>query len=236
MRISRRALRLALVLLPVALSVLGLSCNKSFQRGDGGDPGSCTDGAHRCDGLVFSTCRNGQFVTETTCSSDGSCSDALGCVACAPGKNACDGDHVVACGPDGKPGKTLVEQCEPSTCMMTNGDAACIGPCDPRALAKSYTGCVYYAVDLPQFGLPGPGTTVAADQQFAVAVANPNPVPIDVVVDRDAAQLGIGTPHQSLELGGPFLNEGDDAQISAAQVTALVDHDRVQEIVRVAFA
>ena len=25
-------------------------------------------------------------------------------------------------------------------------------PCDPRALAKSYTGCVYYAVDLPQFG------------------------------------------------------------------------------------
>jgi hypothetical protein len=47
---------------------------------------------------------------------------------------------------------------------MKDGAASCAGPCDPAALAKSYTGCVYYAVDLPQFGLQTPGGfgTIAA--------------------------------------------------------------------------
>ncbi len=111
-----------------------------------------------------------------------------------PCTSYCDGDKVVACDASGSPTPTVIQDCGPDlTCGAdpASGTAACVTPCDPKALAHSYTGCVFYAVDLPQFTIPTPIiNTIAADQQFAVAVANPWQVPLHVIVEEDDAMPG----------------------------------------------
>jgi hypothetical protein len=154
-------------LLPVALLACA-ACNNETRRGmngngGGGNNGPCAE--HQC--------------------------------ACRPGGTACDGDRVVVCDPNGSPTQTVTQDCGPSlTCAAdpASGQAACVTPCDPTALAHSYTGCVFYAVDLPQFTIPTPlSGTIAADQQFAIAVANPWKVPLNVVVEQNDAGPG-GAP------------------------------------------
>src|SRR5437870_4795826 len=126
-----RTCRVALVF---ALAALAGGCDRSHETGDGGTGGACVDGAHRCQGNVG----------RTPCPSDQGCSDTLGCVPCTPGKGGCDGDHIVRCGDDGQPTKDFIGDCKPSTCVIANGAAVCAGPRDPKVLAKTYTGCVYY--------------------------------------------------------------------------------------------
>src|SRR5581483_2135065 len=200
--------------LGVAAMVMAGACNSANQRrggggGDGGLSGPCTDGEHRCDGRLWDVCQNGAFTTQQGCTSDQLCSDTLGCVACLPGKNGCVGAKVVTCDANGSPTQTVIQDCGPDlTCASdpASGQAACVTPCDPKALAHSYTGCVFYAVDLPQFTIPTPLVgTIAADQQFAIAVANPWQVPLNVVVERDDAM-----PGQPAQL----------AQVATAQVPA----------------
>jgi hypothetical protein len=185
--------RIASGLAGVSIGLLALlaGCAQGRSRGGDGGSGPCSDGAHRCAANVWEVCRGGAWVEQATCPSDQACTAALGCTPCAPAQGACSGDQILQCGDDGQPTATLLKDCSPSTCVMSGGEAQCAGPCDPAALAKSYTGCVYYAVDLPQWAVPGPGiVTIAADQQFAIAVANPWTVAIDVVVERDDAMVG----------------------------------------------
>ena len=112
---------------------------------------------------------------------------------CVPGGRTCDGENVVSC----DTGQVL------ETCAEACADGECVGACSPEALARSYTGCVYYAVDLPQWGQPqnlGPIAigTIAATQQFAVAVANPWDAPVECVVEQNEALPG--SPAQIAEV------------------------------------
>jgi IgGFc binding protein len=105
-----------------------------------------------------------------------------------PCQSTCDGDNIVSCDK-----AHVIAGCGPDlTCGddPSTGTASCVTPCDPKALAHSYTGCTFYAVDLPQFALPEPIGSIAADQQFAVAVANPWMVPLHVTVERNDAAPG----------------------------------------------
>jgi hypothetical protein len=106
--------------------------------------------------------------------------------------SACDGDHIVACDAQGHATSTVLQDCGPElACGTAGGVASCVTPCDDKALQHSYTGCVFYAVDLPQFALPEPVGTIAADQQFAIAVANPWQVALHVTVERNDAPPGM---------------------------------------------
>jgi hypothetical protein len=108
--------------------------------------------------------------------------------------STCDGDQIVACDENGHPTGTVLNDCAPEqSCGRdpASGTASCVAPCDDRALAHSYTGCVFYAVDLPQFAVPEPFGSIAADQQFAIAVANPWLVPMHVTVEEDDAPPGM---------------------------------------------
>lgn len=170
-------------------------CNNS-NRGKGtgsGGGGPCTDGDHQCNGRLWQVCLAGTFQTVKGCTSDQVCSDALGCTECLPGGSGCLGDKVVACDANGNLTMNVTMDCSPLTCAAdpASGMAACVTPCDPKALAHSYTGCVFYAVDLPQFTIPTPLTgVIAADQQFAIAVANPWAVPLNVTVEQDDGAPG----------------------------------------------
>jgi hypothetical protein len=182
------------------------ACDHSGRQGDGGvrpDAG-CVEGSHHCDNGTWYQCQGGVFTNGTACTSDQVCSDDRGCTACLPGKGACSGDKIVQCNDNGYPSDTVLQDCSPLTCAIDSsggpmsGDAICIEPCDAKALAKSYTGCVYYAVDLPQWSIPTPLTgAIASEQQFSVAVANPWTVPIDVVAERDDAPPGSMVPQVS---------------------------------------
>jgi hypothetical protein len=199
MRTSRPRV-LALCSSLIVASGIGLAgCNHEGRGGHNptGTSGPCTDGQHKCVGKAWNVCQGGVYTTQENCGGDQVCTDALGCTACVPGASACDGDKVVACDMTGHPSTVVTDDCSPLTCATdpVTGQAACVTPCDPKALAKSYTGCVYYAVDLPQFTIPTPITgVIAADQQFAVAVANPWKVAIDVTVERDDAAPGASAP------------------------------------------
>jgi hypothetical protein len=181
---------IALLMLFVCTS----ACNNEARQGqksDGGGP--CIEGQHQCSGRQWMVCQGGTLTAEKTCPSDQVCSDKLGCTPCFPGGSGCVGDKVVVCDASGSPTQTVTQDCNPLTCASdpATGQAACVTPCDPKALAQSYTGCVFFAVDLPQFTIPTPIiNTIAANQQFAIAVANPWAVPLTVTVDRNDALPG----------------------------------------------
>ncbi len=176
----------------VACLVFAAGCNHNSNRrgGDMGSSGPCDEGSHQCSGELYQVCSNGNWVTQMSCPSDQVCAPTIGCAACLPGASGCMGDQIVSCDGSGNLTQNVQQDCAPDglTCAVdpSTGMAACVTPCDSKALAHSYTGCVFYAVDLPQFTIPTPLIgTIAADQQFAVAVANPWSVPVNVVVERD---------------------------------------------------
>jgi hypothetical protein len=119
---------------------------------------------------------------------------------------------VVECDASGEPTGPVIEDCSPDTCSA----GACVDPCSPEALARSYSGCVFYAVDLPQWGQPLMGfASIAADQQFAVAVANQWDVPMIVVVEQDDA--GPGEPPDVVEVAVVTVAPNDLAEIPLPQ-------------------
>ncbi|MSP60876.1 MAG: hypothetical protein EXR72_11135 [Myxococcales bacterium] len=185
--------------LALVFLLLGGGCSQSRRPGGGDlpDGGGCAQGTHRCAGATWQRCEDGVLVPEVTCNTNEVCSDTHGCTPCLPRGTGCDGDDIVRCDENGVPTKEVLSSCLPLTCAMDpiKREATCAGPCDPAALARSNTGCVYYATDLPQWTLQagfGIGS-IAADQQFAISVANPWKVPLDVVVERNDAAPG-GTP------------------------------------------
>jgi IgGFc binding protein len=185
--------RVVLVMLVAVGGVGGVGgCNSSRRGGGGGGP--CAEGAHQCTGHLWQVCHGGKWQSAQNCTTDQVCSEQIGCSACVPGSTGCDGDHVVQCDASGHLTTSIQMDCGPTlTCAAdpATGTAGCVTPCDPKALAHSYTGCVFYAVDLPQFTIPTPLIgTIAANQQFAIAVANPWSVALNVVVERDDAQPG----------------------------------------------
>ena len=104
------------------------------------------------------------------------CTNGLGCM----------GDNVVTCDASGNPTTNVVMNCGPDTCIS----GACAPACSAQALAHSNMGCVFFAADLPQIATSGLGSSNAATQQFAVAVANPWSMPIDAVVEQNNAAVG----------------------------------------------
>ena len=69
----RARLLLLIAVLPAA------ACNRAGSASGPGADAGCSDGAHRCDGLLYSVCKGGGWVLESTCAADQSCSETLGC-------------------------------------------------------------------------------------------------------------------------------------------------------------
>ncbi|HVV83760.1 MAG TPA: hypothetical protein VHE35_11880 [Kofleriaceae bacterium] len=87
-----------------------LACGPSGSSDDGSDDdgGACTSGQTQCVGSQFQTCVGGQFETSDNCTAI--CDPDSGCRACQPGVNACNGNDVVSCNPDGSFGG-VVQSC-----------------------------------------------------------------------------------------------------------------------------
>ena len=144
----------------------------------------CSPGAARCGDSGREVCReDGQGWERFPCRSNQTCQDG-GCVRepgrCDPGETTCiDSETVGRCDESGEDW-TAEERCpEDSLCQQ----GRCISPCDRARDNRSYQGCAFYAVDLPQ--VSGDGDQ---DQHpFAVVIANPQDEPLEVTVTE---QLG----------------------------------------------
>jgi hypothetical protein len=184
----RRYCNVSLVAVSVIAGVAACAPDKPAGDGDGA-PGNdgCSDGDVRCDiGRQHQVCVDGAWKNGDKCTGDDVCIPELGCAACEPGGLACSGDQVVRCDDAGAPTTDVVEDCAPLTCA----GGQCVDPCSDEALDRTYSGCVFYAADLPQWGQRDILTEPASSQQFGVVVANPWDTPIDVVVTQNDAQPG----------------------------------------------
>jgi hypothetical protein len=111
---------------------------------DHGDP--CTGNQTRCQGTLFQVCMGGFFSNQSDCAEAHTgtmCNDMLGCVACDPGSRVCVGQDVHLCNSDGTIGN-VVSHCE-GQCMA----GQCPDPCTVAEAQRSYIGCEYWPVDLP---------------------------------------------------------------------------------------
>jgi hypothetical protein len=190
-------------LLVITLAVTGpLGCGPDAPDGgttpdaDPDDP-FCAAGDHRCQENTWQVCEDSAWYVVEDCVAIGQiCSPEGGCTPCLPGGYGCVGNQVVVCDAGGNPTDQVIEDCgDTGLCV----EGACADPCGDAALAQTNTGCVYYAVDLPQWGqTAGVGFgTIAANQQFAVAIANPWDLAVDVLVEKNDAAPG-GAPILSI--------------------------------------
>ncbi|AKT40406.1 IgGFc-binding protein [Chondromyces crocatus] len=153
----------------------------------------CDDGEVRCHGWLHQRCEllgaQLTWVTLDDCSTRSFVcgSPELGCVACYPNENACQGQDVVACNADGSFG-ARVTTCDPSTgAACRNG--ACPHLCQQAGEQRSNVGCEYWAVDLDNAVIDA--TSNAAAQQFALVISNPQPdIPVVVRIFQDDGQPG----------------------------------------------
>ncbi|MDI7269352.1 MAG: IgGFc-binding protein [Myxococcota bacterium] len=177
-----------------------------------GDAGECREGERRCASeAVLQTCVGGRWVPGTSCAESGDiCVEGLGCVSCAPGRQRCEEDDALRCGPDGETWE-VVDTCDTAAgeaCDPTIG--VCIDLCARAAAERSNIGCEYWAVDLDnweqrEMGLPN---DCAACAQFAVVVANQGDFySAEVVVEVDEARPG--DPHALREIDRTELLPGD---------------------------
>lgn len=112
--------------------------------GGGTDGGSvCTDDEFTCFGQILQRCEGGHFVDQQTCPRV--CDPSLGCISCLPQVgNTCVDEEVHMCNADGSIGD-LVETC---TGTESCDGGRCVDLCGDAAVARSYIGCEYWALDL----------------------------------------------------------------------------------------
>jgi len=177
----------------VVVLVLALgACGSHVHNGDDvggpdaatGDP--CTGSETRCAGTAYQTCVDGTFQTQQACTD--LCSDTLGCIQCDPsGGNACNGNSVVTCNPDGTFGTTV------STCGT--GQMCNVGTCMNACTADGVD--LVYVVDeqndfmsfdprkLPANPFTKIGTLACPASATSIQPNNPTPMPFSMSVDRD---------------------------------------------------
>ncbi len=112
--------------------LLGLgACSSDISSGGGSDGEGevcTTEGQTRCSGNSYQECSDGTYSNLSICAGTTTCSDTLGCVACAPeAGGVCVGDEVFSCNTDGTLGNSLIE-CDPGQCSNGScggGDDTC---------------------------------------------------------------------------------------------------------------
>jgi IgGFc binding protein len=114
---------------------------------DGSDESgsSCGPAGITCQGSVAYSCSGG-VLTTTDCSqqtTDKTCANGFGCVACQPGTGTCSGNVGTACNATGT--GTVTNNCDPLQGLSCSA-GQCAGAC--ANLGESYIGCEYYAVTM----------------------------------------------------------------------------------------
>ncbi|MFZ6178930.1 IgGFc-binding protein [Nannocystis pusilla] len=143
-------------------------------------PLPCAEDTLQCDGNVEKICDGmGGFKSETPCPEV--CAEPLGCVACEPGTNKCEGDQVMVCNDQGE--WVAGDSCDPLLGLACDANfGQCVGAC--ANLGTSYIGCEYYPTVTQQLDVyVGPGNP------YAVAVANTTANAATVTVHRGPNQV-----------------------------------------------
>jgi len=135
-----------------------------------GGPVACGAGDVECVGGVAWTCNDtgDGYLPGDDCVLRGqSCEDGIGCRDCIEKERFCHDDEPYLC-----EGGRLAQQpvCEaPAVCF----GGRCSDVCAQAALGRSYSGCEYFAVDLPNVDVSGGGIEASpANAQYAVVVSN----------------------------------------------------------------
>ncbi|MBF94598.1 MAG: hypothetical protein CMH58_05490 [Myxococcales bacterium] len=144
----------------------------------------CSPGSARCGDQGREICQDdGQGWRRFPCRTNQSCQDG-GCIQdegrCVPGETTClDEETIGRCDDSGENWQ------QESTCPADSRcqQGRCISPCDRARDNRSYQGCAFYAVDLPQVS----GDADQDQHPFAVVIANPQEDPLEVTV---TGQLG----------------------------------------------
>jgi hypothetical protein len=141
----------------------------------------CEPGSIRCNANQPAVCgeRGDAWVGQPSCEgATPACVEGRGCAACQPGARDCDGATPRQCAADGatwQPGPAC-DAASGQTCRF----GACVDACAEAEASRSYVGCEYWAVDLPncqqRSGL------APRDAEFAVVVSNANETPATVRV------------------------------------------------------
>lgn len=122
------------------------------------------DGTTRCLDARFDECVDGNWLPQEICAGDRPlCDPVLGCLACAPGGNTCQGDEVWACDGTGL-NPTYVTTCAPGDCH----EGICADACTFAKSQQSYLGCRFLAVTTLNSTLDA-----AFHSDFAVVIGAP---------------------------------------------------------------
>ncbi len=190
MSMSRTVVRFTLLCSVVLATACGPSAGGGDDVVDGGDTGiTCNGSETRCVGTQYQVCDGDTFQIAQSCpfACDAS---RNGCVECVPGGNACNGNTVMTCDPDGTFG-TTVETCAAGTeCSGGLCTRACTADgvdliyvvdrtyrllsFDPRLIGQ--TGGPYRVIG--QLACPNPGTSLDVGGGAAT--------PFSMAVDRNA--------------------------------------------------
>lgn len=224
--------------------VIAPSCFDASTRWEGlaeePPPPACPAGQARCNGAALERCEGaGASLAWTIVDDCGSrglvCGSVeLGCTECYPDQDACQGQDVVDCTPDGSFGAVL-GTCDPSVGQACRS-GSCPNLCQAAGEQRSNVGCEYWAVDLDNAMIDA--TSNAAAQQFAVVVSNPQPdVPVRVRIFQDdgapgdaPAPLEIATAViaplnlQVFKLGPREVDGSPEGEFNTGTHTALTRH------------
>lgn len=181
----------------VRLLFSSLACALLFACNNGGDVhalhpdaglGACPDGGTTvvCVGTLATTCVAGVAHGLLDCATSGNvCVEGLGCRACMPHAETCEGETLGVCRADGS-GLDVITTCDPATTGQHCTDMGCIDLCARAAADRSYVGCEYFAV-------PTLNPELQAEFSFAVAIANPNLVAAEVTVTQGLSRIAATT-------------------------------------------
>ncbi len=140
----------------------------------------CPEGTVLCiDGEALTCDGNGGYSEEETC--DGFCLEGVGCVACEPGSQRCEGEYSEVCLDDGS-AYEMVEHCDPIQ-GMTCEDGVCQGVCALNSLDQTHLGCSFYPTQTA--GLRSENWPFT----FGVAVVNVSDAAADIRVENAGAIL-----------------------------------------------